>query len=330
MESTLTPEYVGGFFDGDGNVSIVKIAGGYNLRVDFSQCYLPVLEVLQKEYGGKINGHTRTGRGSNHRTENRLTINGSECKKILETLKETSILKYDQVMIALDMLPLSNLFNAGHLKEEIFQRKQALKEKNKKEGYTNQKYERYSHGYLAGLFDAEGCVQFYDKISLKLTQKSDKGILDKVMNEYNGSYKKSSHAAVIYRTENITRFINDIYPYIYVKKEQCRLAMVYINGEDKSKEERARISELIKAEKHINYVAPQNLPQDRSLLVDPNVIAINVICTGPCGKTLPHTEEFFYKDKCTLRKRCIKCENNKRKQQRDAKKRAINEITDTN
>jgi len=57
---TLSKNYIAGFFDGEGHISIPKYKHrGYvnyrmTLRVGITNCYKPVLEELKKQYGGSL------------------------------------------------------------------------------------------------------------------------------------------------------------------------------------------------------------------------------------------------------------------------------------
>jgi hypothetical protein len=87
-----------------------------------------------------------------------------------------------------------------------------------------------SHQYLAGFFDGEGCVYINPsgRVQLSLTQKK-REVLDLVQSEFGGKVKIKDRSMipgwVISSKEDCLKFINAIYPYIIVKKEEVELGL---------------------------------------------------------------------------------------------------------
>ena len=124
------------------------------MKIIFSQSVTNILELLQKKYGGLIYKSSRVK--ENHRREYIHILRGEDCKPILKDLKQGSILKYEQVLIAKKFIKLVNKPNRDIAKFELFDK---IRELNAREKHSTIKpYENISIPYIAGLFDAEGHI----------------------------------------------------------------------------------------------------------------------------------------------------------------------------
>ncbi len=148
-EVYIHPSYLAGFFDGDGSI---YISSGC-LHINFSQCVLNVLLQIQRKYGGTIFKYVREYR-ENNRAEYSLKICGEDCRKILNVLKETSILKVERILYGIQYLDYNNKLMSDE-KQKIID---SLKRSNEKKTEDDQYMDRINWNYICGIFDAEGCI----------------------------------------------------------------------------------------------------------------------------------------------------------------------------
>lgn len=160
-------QYISGFFDGDGSITIEKQKLGYSLRVKFFQSNTRQIKWIQSYYPFlKIYGGLRD---MNQRCTYELRASGKQIQPLLDDLHKYSILKYEQLSEAKKMLKLIGLVDKIEEKEAIYKRLKELKKSS-----TDKNYSRLTIPYIAGLFDAEGSIGIYNKtLRVKITQKSD-------------------------------------------------------------------------------------------------------------------------------------------------------------
>jgi transcriptional regulator with XRE-family HTH domain len=227
--SKLTPNYLGGLYDGDGSIYIGKIKDGYQLGVSFTQCIYNICHLLQIKYGGNIYKDSKVN--ENSRVIYYLRISGKDCYKILKDLEIGSILKNEQVKLALDFL--------NHIKKENNDEKHQIYEKikylnnNKNPENINFNYEKLDYDYFSGLFDSEGSVSIEknsenEKLTscrLKLTQKSNNEILNKIIN-FLGDGKIDEYSWVSYSPK--MHYVKELYDRCIIKKEQLKNLIIFI------------------------------------------------------------------------------------------------------
>lgn len=98
----LSPEYLAGFFDGEGNVGIYKGGGtGRTLRVQITQAQSPeafaILKFVQGNYGGSICEFNKTLR----RPAWNYQVGGDGAWQVLRYIEPYLVLKKAQVELAL-------------------------------------------------------------------------------------------------------------------------------------------------------------------------------------------------------------------------------------
>jgi hypothetical protein len=151
----ISIEYLGGFFDADGSVYISNNV----LFINFAQCVLNILLLIQKQYGGDIS--KRLKRNDNERNSYCLRLCGKDCEKIIEDLEKTSILKIDKIKKAKEYIKFINK-KTSEEKLEIINFIRSNKKSDNPE-YFN----RINWKYIAGFFDGDGCLTMnYRKIEL--------------------------------------------------------------------------------------------------------------------------------------------------------------------
>lgn len=102
----LSPQYVAGFFDGEGCIIVAKDSGArhnkrpsYVLRVDVANTDYRVLEMLQREFGGNI----ARSHGKNRPCYN-WQVNAQLAKKFLEWVRPYLTVKAEQAWLALEFM----------------------------------------------------------------------------------------------------------------------------------------------------------------------------------------------------------------------------------
>lgn len=97
IETSITPAYVAGFFDGEGTIGIGTTGGkAHTLHVSISQKLPNILESICKVYGGKV---TLTKRGYNI-----LRLTGHTARKLLLDILPFTISKRNAIRLALTFI----------------------------------------------------------------------------------------------------------------------------------------------------------------------------------------------------------------------------------
>lgn len=100
----MTPEYLAGLFDGEGNIRIQAYNGGtcFKVRCVLVNTHLPVIRSVIESFGGKF--EVRAAREkSNQRQSFGVRWDGTyNVKRFLEAIRPFSIIKRDEIAIVLD------------------------------------------------------------------------------------------------------------------------------------------------------------------------------------------------------------------------------------
>jgi len=243
-------KYLAGFFDGDGCIKIEKFKnGGYTLRLVFAQSHLGWAQAVQCHYPYlKISGGLRK---QNHRCQYVLRAAGKQIEPLVDDLLPYCILKYEQLLQAKNFFQYIDVQNTSAQKDEIYNKLKELKK-----CCTNKPYERLSHEYVAGLFDAEGCITLGTNgkktgFRIKLTQKSDLVILQRIAAMYNIKTAINNYAVCIYGKGDSINFLTSIRNYCIYKTPQIELLLEFLLGT--SSKTTVEIQEALKMEKQIDY-----------------------------------------------------------------------------
>jgi hypothetical protein len=227
------------------------------LEVVFSQsCNAHVPEVLtfiQTYYGGTIRSQTRADRPQ-YRTEHSLHIRAKDFSVVLGYLRAHSALKSNQTTIAQQWLAATD-------QEEKLQCNQQLKSCKTSEAYNSVPIEQsmVCDEYIAGLFDAEGCVSAYlcDR-ALEIAQKNSTNLLKAVRSHLGVTATLSPTKLTLCSNDSIAHALKVMRPHLIVKKEQADLMlrlMSFPRIERKRKRapdpEHAHLLAEIKSLKHI-------------------------------------------------------------------------------
>jgi hypothetical protein len=217
----LYPEYIGGFFDSDGSIFFDCTV----LKINFSQCVLNILLLIQKQYGGILYSNNR--KTEKRREQYSLVICGEYTKKIIDDLEKTSILKIDKIKIAKQYLSYINKENNEEKISLINKFKQLLKKQDDKIYF-----DRINWKYIAGIFDGDGCITLNYKnleneqviprfdICQKYAPNFLKYIKTFMDKELNNNFYVSKYCVQTSKRDNILNIYDKIKNYIIVKKYQ--------------------------------------------------------------------------------------------------------------
>jgi hypothetical protein len=231
----LYPEYLAGFFDSDGSIYFDKTT----LKINFSQCIINVLLLIQKEYGGII--YKNNKRSDVKRIEYSLIISGEYAEKIINVLSQKSVLKIDKINIGKEYLKYINKESCDE-KIELVKKFRELKKQDDKI-YFN----RINWKYIAGMFDGDGCITInYSDLEnnrlnpkFSICQKYTPNFLEYIknfmINDIN-EVKISCNKLNIYvaNKEVIMKIYDKIKNYIHIKKYQFECLIMMINEYKKS------------------------------------------------------------------------------------------------
>jgi len=216
----LSASYIAGLMDGDGCI-LFNRNSTILPQIELSQCDPYVVFALQKQYNcGKI--RIVSSKSVNSRQQFKISIFG--CRELLICLKNYCIIKQRRAEICYKLFEeLSGKYTVESIKELFNKYENAiiLYEPDNDNIYDT----RINDEYVAGLFDAEGCITFkkYEKsnsVTLTITQRSNPIILHKI-NQY---YKINATVTVqrfnLYSYEKCEQFLNHIEKYVLLKKDQ--------------------------------------------------------------------------------------------------------------
>jgi hypothetical protein len=231
-------EYISGFFDGDGSVGIYKSAGAMLNFAQSRDSGVPdVLIFIQEKYGTTTMSNDKRG---NKRRSYRINYSHNDVLwDIARDLHDHTIVKQPELKTVLQYLQhcLTSNYGPGDPLGIISKLKS-----HKKQKYTytltNIDKIRLTHAYVAGLFDAEGCVCLSCKrLNVSLAQSGCPSILRAINEKYQvgtvviAATSNLNHFNKAYWRINGTEaksFLESILPYSIVKRDQIRLALDYI------------------------------------------------------------------------------------------------------
>jgi hypothetical protein len=136
----ITPQWLAGFFDGEGCISCVRHRGMPALRVDLIQCDYNILHLIGLKFGREP--YTKPGRSKKHRTGYVLGFVGKSALPFLQYIQPHVVLKRKLVEWGIEMAKLhgepggNRRRGKGFLKPEVRQRREELLETIKAENQS--------------------------------------------------------------------------------------------------------------------------------------------------------------------------------------------------
>lgn len=213
-------EYIAGVIDGDGCFPASR--RGFNVGIYQSQdTGTPdMLLFVQKWYGGSIKSARRDALAK-RRTEHNLRIHGPRCVWLIRDYIANGILKKNQAENCLRMLSVKKLARTEMIGK--------ITSAKRMEEYQKLKFDigdqRFTWAYIAGLFDAEGCVRYEDTPRMTIAQLSNKSILECIKNKIGGKGTLTDGMLRLYGDDAI-KLIRSILPYSIGKACQMKFVLL--------------------------------------------------------------------------------------------------------
>ena len=236
------PSYIAGFIDGDGCIFIRKITDGYQSGFSITQCRTNILQIIRYHFGGSITSSANRNDKTinlmddnneyyhkhNIRNQYNLLIRNNEYQVLLDYLQNSFIIKKNQYYCLCEFNKLANLPNKYEEKEELYLKCSNLN----KSCELNEIYlTRLNIEYIAGLFDAEGCIFIENnlkKIKITIAQKNHPNILHEI-SKFLGFGKIYDYQLIIYKKDDCLKFIQLIIPHLIVKFNQANAFQMFLN-----------------------------------------------------------------------------------------------------
>jgi hypothetical protein len=242
-----TASYIAGFIDGDGCIFIRKIVDGYQSGFTITQCRTNILQVIRYHFGGSItSSENRNNKIENIMDENNqfihkhnvrnqynLLIRSNEYPILLEYLQNSFIIKEQQYNCLYEFNKISNLPNKLEEKEELYK---ICSENNVKTTILESNLHKLNIEYIAGLFDAEGCLFIESnlkKIKTSIAQKNHPLILHEIVKFLGfGNVSKSNIEFIIYNKSDCLQFIQLVKKHLIVKYNQAIAFETFLQTND--------------------------------------------------------------------------------------------------
>ena len=272
------PSYIAGLIDGDGEIFIRKIKGGYQSGILLTQSRTNILQIIQYHYGGKIISPIENEilkedilnedgfyDKNNKRNSYNLIIRSNEYNFILNDIYNYIILKKSQINALMEFSKIANKSNMLEEKEELYK---ICKEQNLTKENENYDFTKLNINYIKGLFDAEGHIflsykkindniRFTKSIYMKITQKSHPQIIEAIHKFLNFG-KINDYIYYVDTFEDCIKLTNIIKDNLIIKENQINAFEEYLktqlNKNEKYSEEihikRLDLYKIINMEKH--------------------------------------------------------------------------------
>ena len=236
------PSYIAGFIDGDGCIFIRKIADGYQSGFTITQCRTNILQIIRYHFGGSITSSANRNDKTinlmddsneyyykhNIRNQYNLLIRNNEYQVLLDYLQNSFIIKEKQYQCLYEFNKLANLPNKYEEKEELYSKCSSL---NKTCEVDEVYLTRLNIEYIAGLFDAEGCIYIKNNtfsFCISIAQKNHPKILHEIV-KFLGFGKVETYEFKIYKKIDCLKFIKLIIPHLIVKYNQANAFQTFLN-----------------------------------------------------------------------------------------------------
>ena len=269
----ISLKYIAGLFDADGYVGISNWCNGksFILKCSVSNTDLNILELIQKDYGGRIN--VNVIKNKNHSHQFSLNFNGDDTFTFLNLILPYTVIKHDQIELA---LTFPRNMDRSYLTNDVKSKRLSIYNKLKKMKYgtTIPPNSMLSDEYMAGFFDGDGYVGIvkwsngiHYLLRSSLTNINTE-FLNLVQKEYGGNIYAKSLANVKYDGQyyimfygvNAKEFIHKILKFTFVKKKQIQVALDFpinqhnIGFNERQKEQRMIFEKLKKLKKPKRFI----------------------------------------------------------------------------
>ena len=239
--------YIAGFIDGDGCIFIRKIADGYQSGIQITQCRSNILQVIKYHFGGSItSSENRNNKIENimdnnnkyihkHNVRNQynLLIRSNEYQILLDYLKGSFIIKENQYICLNEFNKIANLPNKLEEKEGLYK---ICSENNVTTSVVEDNLQKINIEYIAGLFDAEGCLFIgsdLKKIKISIAQKNHPFVLHKIVKFLGfGKVYTSNIELIIYNKSDCLKFIQLVKKHLIVKYNQSNAFESFLQTDD--------------------------------------------------------------------------------------------------
>lgn len=253
----LTEKYIAGMIDGDGTITITRDthgrASGYNGNIILSldQCDPSVILLLYTKYGGTYE-LKQVGSKQNSRNRHRWVMSGPRAIQMIDAIFPHLILKKKRADLAKRYWELKNSNETTHAEiDAIFKENKKLQELDQL-SFEEQDHSKLNDEYIAGLFDAEGCVDVYPhSFALTLVQKMRPEILHAIVKYYQMGYVYDNIYWRIGTMSDIRVIGNKMLPIVIVKHAQLEKALELL--QIKKEHHNMDDFDVIKQLKHIEY-----------------------------------------------------------------------------
>lgn len=245
--------YIAGFMDGDGCIFIRKITDGYQSGFTITQCRSNILQVIKYHFGGSItSSENRNNKVENvlddnneyihkHNVRNQynLLIRSNEYQILLSYLKNSFVIKEKQYNCLHEFNKIANLPNKLEEKEELYK---ICSKNNLQTSVIKNNLHKINIEYIAGLFDAEGCLFIKSdlkKIKISIAQKNHPNVLHEIVKFLGlGKVNTSNIELIIYNKSDCLNFIQLVKKHLIIKYNQAIAFETFLQTDDlKIKEE---------------------------------------------------------------------------------------------
>lgn len=259
------PSYIAGFIDGDGCIFIRKITDGFQSGFTISQCRTNVLQIIRYHFGGSITSSVNRNDNiinlmdednneyyhkHNVRNQYNLLIRNNEYQILLDYLNQSFIIKEKQYQCLYKFNKIANLTIYIEEKNNLHV---TCAELNKKCELNKIYLTRINIEYIAGLFDAEGCLFInknnLNKFYISIAQKNHPSILHEIVKVLGfGKVLNSNIEFIIYNKSCCLKFIQLVKPHLIVKYNQAVAFETFLQTNDTNIKEQMYV--ICNKEKH--------------------------------------------------------------------------------
>ena len=227
--------YIAGFIDGDGCIFIRKIKDGYQSGITITQSRTNILRIIRYHFGGSITSSAKRNQHTsnlmdddnihyhkhNIRNQYNFIIRNNEYRLLMNYLQNRFIIKESQYQCLREFSKLTNLQNKGEEKKQLYL---TCTDLNKKCELNDANLSKLNIEYIAGLFDAEGCIFIKSNYNVRITiaQKNHPKILHAIVLFLGFGKVCDECKYVVYKHEHCLQLMRSIIPHLIVKYNQAK------------------------------------------------------------------------------------------------------------